>query len=101
MAKEKLHNLLKYDDFSKEITKKPKPTKRTSVAKDVLNENKKINNFKDFREYVYSVLTSAMGNKFDVDIADEMIEDLKTRVENGEIDWGEAVGIVQTSLGKE
>ena len=39
MAKSKLNNLLKFDDFSGELpTNKQKKTKRTDVGVDVLNE---------------------------------------------------------------
>jgi hypothetical protein len=64
MAKEKtdkkLNNLLGYKDFSKELVAKPKTTKRTEVAKDVINESH-ITNTDEQKDYVCKVVNSDLN----------------------------------------
>jgi len=54
-----------------------------------------IDNKEKFKEYTYTLLKNAFDEDFDAEIADEMIDDICNQVENNEIDWSEAVGIVK------
>ena len=54
----KINNLLSYGDFSKRMFEKPKVTKRTEVAKDIIKESH-LSNEEDQLNYVCRVAKEA------------------------------------------
>lgn len=102
-----LKKLFSFNEFEKKNEREDYRDERGEVPgehdtgpHEYVEEDKEgiVDNKEDFKEYVYNVYKEAFKEDFDEEIADDIIEDISQRVENGEIEWSNAVGIIQQSL---
>lgn len=64
-----------------------------------VNDQAEITNKDEFKQYVREIMKEAHGEDYDEAKADKMAEDIAAKVEAGDIEWAEAVGMVQSSTG--
>ena len=68
----KLHNLLDFTDHH-DFSKKPKKTKRTEVAKDVLLEKSELHNLLSFKDFEQSVTNKKPAATKRTDVAKDVL----------------------------
>lgn len=90
-----------YENYMKKcseaIMEKCKATHESKVNESKINEAAEVKDKASFEEYATAVLKKAFGDKFDEAKAKDVIDGISSKVKD---DWGAAVGILQSSLGK-
>lgn len=86
-----------FDEFileQKEIEAKEADEKTNTHA---IKEEEDIKDKESFKEYVFAKLKKEHGEDFDEKKAQKIVDGISKEVEDGDIDWGAAVGKIQNS----
>lgn len=84
----------KEDD--EEESKEEAPAKEEEAAEELVTNEAEVKSDEEFKEYAFSVLQQAFGDKFDEEKAKEVVDGLLSK--HGD-DYGAAVGALKVSLG--